>query len=84
MIRQNHRRKPRLQSENNAQCQVWEGRETTAAKNKCPGKKGPLVFIWEEAQDGVWTRTLLNHKEVEDFWGNYRSSQKIFNSIDNC
>jgi hypothetical protein len=83
MIRQNNRRKARLSKENDAERQAREGREKTAAKKSCPGKKGPSVFVWEK-DGGVWTRTPLARKEVEDYWGNYSSSQRIFNSIDNC
>jgi hypothetical protein len=83
MIRQNSRRKNKLSKESDVQRQAREGRENTAAKKSCPGKKGPTVFIWE-IEDGVWTRTVLTRGEVEDYWGNYRSTQKIYNSIDNC
>lgn len=27
---------------------------------------------------------FLNRVQVEDYWGNFCSSQKIYNSIDNC
>jgi hypothetical protein len=83
MIRQNIRRKAKLSKENDAERQARVDRENTAAQRKCPGKKGPTVFIWED-DGGVWTRTLLNRVQVEDYWGNFRSSQKIYNSIDNC
>jgi hypothetical protein len=83
MQRQNKRRKVKLQNESEAQRRTREGREMTAVKRQCPGKKGPTVYIWEEDND-VWTRTLLSRGEVEGYWGQYRSSQKIYNSIDNC
>jgi hypothetical protein len=83
LIRQNCRRKEKLKKENDAQRQVREGREMQAAKMKCPGKKGPSVYIWED-DDGAWSRTLLTRGQVEGDWGNYRKSQRIFNSIDNC
>ena len=83
LIRQNCRRKEKLKKENDAQRQVREGREMQAAKMKCPGKKGPSVYIWED-DDGAWSRTLLTRGQVEGDWGNYRRSQRIFNSIDNC
>ena len=81
--RQNNRKMARLAKENGDQRQVREGREMTASKKRCPGKKGPAVYIWEE-DNGVWTRTLLTRREVDGYWGQYRSSQKIFNAIDNC
>ena len=56
MIRQNIWRKAKLSKENNAERQAREGRENTAAQRKCPGKKGPTVFIWED-DGGVWTWT---------------------------
>ena len=34
--------------------------------------------------DGVWTRTHITCGQVECIWGNYSSTQKIYNSIDNC
>ena len=34
--------------------------------------------------DGVWTRTHITRGQVEHIWGNYSSTQKIYNSIDNC
>src|SRR5271156_647664 len=83
LIRQNCRRKERLKKENDAQRQVREGHEMQAAKKKCPGKKGPSVYIWED-DDGAWSRTLLTRGQVDGDWGNYRNSQRIFNSIDNC
>ena len=82
-MRQNKRRKAKLEKENDQHRKAREGRELTAAKKQCPGKKGPTVYIWEE-DNGVWTQTLLNCGEVENHWGLYRSSQKIFNSFDNC
>ena len=83
ITRQNFRRKTKLLKESEKEREMREGREKTAAKKSCPGKKGPSVYIWNE-DGGVWTRTLLARREVEDYWGEYRSSQKIFNSIDNC
>jgi hypothetical protein len=83
LTRQNRRRTAKLRNENDQHRKVREGRELTAAKKSCPGKKGPTVYIWEE-ENGVWTRTLLNRGEVEGYWGQYRSSQKLFNSFDNC
>lgn len=83
MLRQNRRRKAKLENESEAHRKTRESREMTAVKRQCPGKKGPTVYIWEEDND-VWTRTLLSRAEVEGYWGQYRSSQKIYNSIDNC
>ena len=83
MTRQNRRRKKILSKESAVARQAREGRENTATKRSCPGKKGPTVYIWED-ENGVWTRTLLNRGEVEGYWGNYKSSQKNYNSIDNC
>jgi hypothetical protein len=79
--RQDKRKKAKLEKENDQHRKAREGRELSAAKRQCPGKKGPTVYIWEE-DNGVWTRTLLNRGEVEGYWG--RPSQKIFNSFDNC
>ena len=56
MIRQNIWRKAKLSKKNDAEHQAREGNENTAAQRKCPGKKGPTVFIWED-DGGVWTRT---------------------------
>jgi hypothetical protein len=81
LTRQDKRRTAKL--ENDQHRKAREGRELTAAKKNCPGKKGPTVYIWEE-ENGVWTRTLLNRGEVEGYWGQYRSCQKLFNSFDNC
>ena len=60
-----------------------EGHEVMATKRQCPGKRGPTVYIWEE-ENGVWTHILLNRGEVEGYWGQFYSSQKIYNSLDNC
>jgi hypothetical protein len=73
----------RLEKESGDQRKAREGREMTATKKRCPGKKGPAVYIWED-DNGVWTRTLLTRGEVDGYWGQYGSSQKIFNAIDNC
>jgi len=83
MARQNIRRKAKILKENDVERHAREDRENTAAKRSCPGKKGPTVFVWEE-DGGVWTRTLITRKQVEDYWGNFKSFQKIYNSIDNC
>jgi len=83
MIRQNKRREAKLSKESEADREARESRENSAAKRSCPGKKGPTVYIWEN-DNGVRTRTLLTRAQVEDYWGNYRSSQQIYNSIDNC
>ena len=58
ITRQNKRRIEKLLNENDNQRQIREGRERSAAKKSCPGKKGPTVFVWEN-DNGVWTRTLL-------------------------
>jgi hypothetical protein len=83
MKRQNDRRMQKISKENDADRQMRVGRENSAAGKSCPGKKGPAVYIWED-DDGVWTRTLLTRGQVNSHWSNYRSSQRIFNSIDNC
>ena len=83
MVRQNLWRKMRIQKEDDSQRRIRESREITATKQSCLGKKGPSVYVWEE-DGGVWTWTLLTHGQVEDYWGGYRSSQRIFNFIDNC
>jgi len=83
MTRQNERRKAIISKETKDECEAREGRENTAAKRSCPGKRGPTVYIWEN-DNGVRTRTHLTRAQVEDYWGNYRSSQQIYNSIDNC
>ena len=83
IMRQNKRRKAKLANENDQQRMAREGREVTATKRQCPGKRGPTVYIWEE-ENGVWTRILLNRGEVEGYWGQFFSSQKIYNSLDNC
>ena len=83
MTRQNLRRKAKLQKENSEHRRMRESREMSSAKKSCPGKKGPSVFVWE-VDGGVWTRSLITRGQVEGYWDSYRSSQKIFNSIDNC
>jgi hypothetical protein len=83
LIRQNKRRKAKLEKENDQHRQAREGRELAAAKQKCPGKKGPTVYRWEE-ENGVWIRILVNRGEVEGDWGQFDPSAKIFNSLDNC
>ena len=83
MTRQNIRRKTRLSKETDVERQAREDREYTAAKRSCPGKKGPTVFLWENEND-VWKRTLVTRGQVEREWGRFRSSQMIYNSIDNC
>ena len=83
MIRQSIRRKAKLEKESDRERQAREGCELSAAKRQCPGKRGPTVFTWEE-DNGVWTQTLLTRAQVEGTWGAYSSSQKIFNSVDNC
>jgi hypothetical protein len=83
ITRQNKRRKEKLLKENNSQRQARVGREKSAANRRVPGKKGPAVYEWKN-DGGVWTRTLLSRGLVERSWGRFRSSQKIYNSIDNC
>jgi hypothetical protein len=83
LTRQSIRRTSKLSKESVVERQAREDREKIAAKRSCPGKKGPTVFIWED-DNGVWKRTLVTRAQVERNWGNYRSSQKIYNSIDNC
>jgi len=83
ITRQNERRKAKLKNESGQHRQARQGRELMAEKQQCPGKKGSTVYIWEQ-DNGVWTRTLLHRGEVEGYWGQYRSSQKIDNSFDNC
>jgi hypothetical protein len=84
LIRQKLRRNMILKKENSFQRQLQECLEKTTAKRSCPGKKGPLVFLWEETKDDVWTRTYITRGQVGDFWGTYNNSQQIYNSIDNC
>jgi hypothetical protein len=84
MIRQNIRRKEILKKETDDARKAREGRENTAAKKSCPGKKGPTVFLWEE-DGGVWTRTYVARGLVDNYWGGkYGPSKRIYNSIDNC
>jgi hypothetical protein len=83
MIRRNIKRKEILLNENDVERQARQDRENAAAKRRVPGKKGPAVFIWEK-ENGVRTRTLLTRGQVEGFWGRYGSSQRIYDSIDNC
>jgi hypothetical protein len=83
MVRQNERRKKKLLKENNVDRLAREDRERTAAKRSCPGRKGPTVYIWE-IDEGVWERRLITRGDVESQWGQFKSSQAIYNSIDNC
>lgn len=83
IARQTNRRKAKLLKETNVDRLAREGREKSAAKRSCPGKKGPTVYIWED-ENGVWKRRLLTRGDVESHWGQYSSSAAIYNSIDNC
>ena len=83
MIRQTKRRKAKHEKEDLAQRTIREGREQSASKHSCPGKRGPAVYVWEE-DNGVWTRVLITRRDVENHWGHYRRSQRIYNSDDDC
>jgi hypothetical protein len=83
MERQELRKKAILAKENDVERQAREGRDISAASRSCPGKRGATVFIWEKEKD-VWKRTLVTRAQVEREWGRFRTSQKVFNSFDNC
>jgi hypothetical protein len=83
MIRQNIRRKKILSEENDVFRQARKDRENSAATKSCPGKKGPIVFVWEK-DGGIWTRTLITRAQAEGEWGRFRSTQMIYNSVDDC
>ena len=83
MTRQNERRKKILFKEGDAARRAREDRENKASTKSCPGKKGPTVYVWEN-DGGVWNRKLLRRGDVERRWGGFRSTQMIYNSIDNC
>jgi hypothetical protein len=51
-------------------------------KEVVQGKK-ILLFTWEN-DEGIWKRSLITRGDVEIKWGQFKSSQAIFNLIDNC
>ena len=53
LARQNIRRMTKLSNKTKIQCQAQEGRENSAAKRSCPGKRGPTVYLWVK-DNGVW------------------------------
>lgn len=57
-------------------------RENNAASGMCPGKRGPTVFVWELI-DGFRIRKRQTRNEAEGIWGNFRRSQKRFDSFSN-
>ena len=83
MIRQNNRRSELLLEENNKKRQRREDFEKKATNKHCPGRKGPAVYVWEQ-DDGVWTRSYITRGLVNDYWCQFSSSQKFYNSIDQC
>ena len=59
--------------------QQWENRRRTAKGFSMPGNHGPRVFIWEGVEGGyIWE--LVNHKDVESVWDDYRRREMLFNA----
>ena len=79
-------RRAKLSRESSVEHQSWEGCENLAVKKKVVvwGKKALQLTSGKRRMDGVWTRTHITRGQVERIWGNYSSTQKIYNSIDNC
>jgi hypothetical protein len=51
--------------------------------HQAPGRKGPVVFHWEE-NDGFRIRTLWTRGETEMKFGSYNNSQRIYDAFSNA
>ncbi|KAJ8090607.1 hypothetical protein PM082_018164 [Marasmius tenuissimus] len=64
--------------------------ESEAIQSHAPGKKGPRVWHWEKVYLGegidefFCVRMLLMRRDVDSYWPDYSSSQRVFNSWQNC
>jgi len=47
-----------------------------------PGRKSGKCFVWEKT-DGCYIRYPITRGELNDYWGNYSSNQRHFNSVYN-
>ncbi len=48
-----------------------------------PGKKGPLVFYWNDI-DGFQIRTPLPCPHIERIWDTWKTTEKVYNGFENC
>ncbi|KAJ7085366.1 hypothetical protein B0H15DRAFT_738522, partial [Mycena belliarum] len=81
--RREERNKAKLAAETPENRQKRLSRLQAAEKQHCPSaKKGARVYIWEKIND-FWVRKLLQRNEVEDEWGDFAPSQRIFDPFKN-
>ena len=57
-------------------------REKFHASRPIPGKKGPLVFYWDDVE-GFRIRTPLPRLQVNRMWDRWKSNEKVYNGFDN-
>lgn len=65
------------------QCSSRQAREKFQASRPRPGKKGPLVFYWDDI-DGFRIRTPLPRPHVERMWDTWKTTEKVYNGFENC
>ncbi|KAL0061150.1 hypothetical protein AAF712_012020 [Marasmius tenuissimus] len=59
-------------------------REQDYAKKPCPGKRGPRIWYWENADHDFRVRTLMSREEGSHIWARYGFNQKRYDSFQNC
>lgn len=63
--------------------QQWENRRNVTKGYHQPGKKGPRVYTWREAENGGYFRELIDRGDVEAAWEDYRRRHMFFNARSN-
>ena len=78
----------RLAGATEAQKQSWESLAKNAKKFQQPGKRGALVYVWEECDSGGFFRILQTRFETARDWEYYFKEALIFdphkNTWDHC
>jgi hypothetical protein len=59
-----------------------EAREKAHANHDPPGKRGAIVYEWEEV-DGFWIRKRVDRFDVEDTWYSFTKAQRRYDSFRN-
>ena len=59
-----------------------EAREKVHANQEPPGKKGAVVYEWEEV-DGFWVRKYVDRSDVRDVWYSFSKAQRRYDSFYN-